>query len=239
MGVAYRLRFLHSSGSPALSRLFATSLTPIAVPASVCAFSGDYSAAVLDAGSGANYVWTIENGVVTSGQGTRTITFHAGSGGAVTLHVRVGVPGGGCVREQSASVSIDTSPDCPAAGGFFTLAPCRLADTRDAEGPSGGPALSSGASRAFPVAGSCGIPATARAVAANLTVITPTQPGFLTAYPAGKPIPTSSTLNFRAGSIRANNAILLLGPAGTVGVFCSLSAPGSVHLAIDVTGYFQ
>src|SRR5262245_26862379 len=51
---------------------------------------------------------------------------------------------------------------------FFTVDPCRVADTRSPDGPSGGPALPANSSRSFPVTGLCGIPTTAKAVAINL-----------------------------------------------------------------------
>lgn len=62
---------------------------------------------------------------------------------------------------------------------FYTVPPCRVADTRT------GPPLASGESRVFPVAGLCGIPPTARAVAVNLLSVAPTGAGNLTAWPAG------------------------------------------------------
>ena len=41
----------------------------------------------------------------------------------------------------------------PAAGGlnYYTVAPCRIADTRNAIGPFGGPAMNAGASRTFAI----------------------------------------------------------------------------------------
>src|SRR5206468_3279301 len=56
---------------------------------------------------------------------------------------------------------------------FFTVFPCRAFDTR-----SGSP-MTSGTVRTFALAGACGIPATARAVAANLTVVQPGSQGHL------------------------------------------------------------
>jgi VCBS repeat protein len=239
LGVAHRLLFLHSDGSKAFSRTFSTGVSPISAPTTVCPFSSGHSAAVLDAGAGAYYFWEIENGVITSGNGTRMITFHAGSSGLVTLHVRVGFPGQPCLHEQSTTVAIVASGVCPPPGGFLTLSPCRVVDTRDPEGPTGGPALSSGATRLFPIAGRCGIPATAKAVAVNLTVVGPSAAGFLTAFSAGAPRPGSSTINFRADAIRANNAILPLGAAGDLAIYCALGAPGSSHFLLDVSGYFE
>jgi hypothetical protein len=58
-------------------------------------------------------------------------------------------------------------------------------------------------------------------------------------FPAGTSIPGSSTINFRAGIVRANNAILPLGAAGDLGVACALAAPGSTHFLLDISGYFE
>ncbi|MEO8191128.1 MAG: FG-GAP-like repeat-containing protein [Acidobacteriota bacterium] len=45
------------------------------------------TASVPDAGPGASYLWTIQGGTITGGQGTRTITFTAGSAGSVVLSI--------------------------------------------------------------------------------------------------------------------------------------------------------
>lgn len=102
----------------------------------------------------------------------------------------------------------------------------------------GGPALSAGAIRVFGLGGTCGLPVTARAAAFNVTVTSPTNGGFLTAFPTGSALPVASTINFLAGQTRANNAVLALGAGGNLSVFCGLSS-GSVHFVIDVTGYFE
>lgn len=125
-----------------------------------------------------------------------------------------------------------------AATRFFTLAPCRLADTRGPAGPAGGPALQAGTTRTFVAAGACGVPATAAAVAINLTVTSPTAGGNLTVYPASSTLPGTSTLNFAVGATRANNAVVQLGPAGDLSVFCSMPS-GTAHAIVDVVGYFQ
>ncbi len=53
---------------------------------------------------------------------------------------------------------------------FYLLPPCRLLDTREANGPFGGPPLQANAVRVFPVVGRCGVPSEARALSANVTV---------------------------------------------------------------------
>jgi hypothetical protein len=122
--------------------------------------------------------------------------------------------------------------------GFYTLVPCRVADTRDAPGPYGGPALSGLTSRTFVLAGPCGIPPEADAVAINVTVTQPTALGHLTIYPLGVPLPVASTINYSAGQTRANNAIVPLGTNDSIVVF-SGQPSGTTHFLIDVVGYFR
>jgi hypothetical protein len=131
----------------------------------------------------------------------------------------------------------DVLPPPPLPAAFFTVTPCRLVDTRNAAGPSGGPALVAGAVRSFPVTGGvCGIPSTAIAVSVNLTVAQPAAQGYVTLYPgdaAGPPL--VSNINFVAGQTRANNAVILLATnGGTINV--KNGSAGSVHLVLDVNG---
>jgi hypothetical protein len=132
------------------------------------------------------------------------------------------------------------TPTPPAIAGtsFHTLTPCRIADTRNPAGPRGGPALAAGASRSFAVSGVCAIPSTAKAVAVNLTVVLPTTGGYLTVYPAGTSLPLASSINFRAGIVRANNAVLPLSAGGQITVFCGMPS-GSTNFLLDVTGWFE
>ena len=122
--------------------------------------------------------------------------------------------------------------------GFFGVSPCRLIDTREADGPLAGPVLRAGEIRTFTLVGTCGIPTTAKAVSINITVTSPTGPGYLTLFPAGTPLPTVSMINYAVGETRANNAVVVLGSAGSLSVLAGLSA-GSVHLILDVNGYFR
>ncbi|HSE62703.1 MAG TPA: VCBS repeat-containing protein [Thermoanaerobaculia bacterium] len=115
---------------------------------------------------------------------------------------------------------------------FFTLAPCRMVDTRISSTPLGPNALV-----VFGAAVRCGIPASARAVAVNVTVTEPTNFGFVRIYPDGFP-PVTSTINFRPGQTRANNAVLPLSKDGDLRVLSTLSS-GSVHVVLDAVGYFQ
>ena len=117
---------------------------------------------------------------------------------------------------------------------LHTVAPCRIVDTRGAEGP----ALSAGPDRTFEVAGRCGVPVSAGSAAVNVTAVQSGAAGDLRLYPAGMTVPLTSTINFRAGQTRANNAILALGSLGRFAVKTDLP-PGSVHLVVDVVGWLE
>jgi hypothetical protein len=126
-----------------------------------------------------------------------------------------------------------------AVSKFFTMTPCRVIDTRRVPGTYGGPALMAGASRTFVLASQCGLPATPRAVAINVTVTQPTTgPGRFTVYTGGSTLPATSTLNYNNGQTRSNNAVVPLGTAGDMTVFCGQGS-GTAHLVVDVVGYFQ
>jgi hypothetical protein len=85
------------------------------------------------------------------------------------------------------------------------------------------------------------VPADAAALLVNVTAVAPTEGGNLRLFPAGQPLPQASVLNFGAGRTRANNAVALTGPGGKVWVRCDMPAgsSGSVHLVLDLYGYFR
>ena len=131
-------------------------------------------------------------------------------------------------------------PAASSPGGtrFHPVTPCRLVDTRNATGPFGGPALGAGGTRSFPVADAgCGIPSDAAALALNVTVANPAVGGFVTLFPGNGAAPATSTVSFAPGKTRANNAIL--GLAGGVLSAMGRQDAGSVHLVVDVSGYFR
>jgi hypothetical protein len=140
---------------------------------------------------------------------------------------------------QGQSITLFVVHGTPPPGQFFTVTPCRVTDTRNAPGPSGGPALLAGASRTFPVAGLCGIPPGALAIAINVTVVNETQLGDLRLYPAGGSLPAASSINFAMNKVRANNQIIALGAGGQISVQCDMASAGTTDFLFDVTGYFQ
>ena len=126
----------------------------------------------------------------------------------------------------------------PVATVFYTVQPCRILDTRNPPGPFGGPSLVAGAVRTFVLTGQCGIPAGAKALSVNITVTQSQGAGFLTLYQSGILRPQTSTINYRAGQTRANNAIVSVGSGGELAVFTG-QAGGTADFILDVNGYFQ
>lgn len=106
-------------------------------------------------------------------------------------------------------------------------------DTRES-----GPALGPYERRVWTVTGRCGVPTGASALALNLTVVAPAAAGFLRLAP-GNGLTDSSALNFVPGRTRANLALALLATDGTGSVAVSNGSAGSVHVVLDVTGFFQ
>ncbi|HEV8611145.1 MAG TPA: hypothetical protein VGS98_13905, partial [Thermoanaerobaculia bacterium] len=176
--------------------------------------------------------WTSsEDGALGSGQLLEA--FLSPGSHVITL---TGADGDGLTATDTVALTVSGTP--PPAPGFYTVTPCRVADTRDAAGPWGGPPLAAGLPRTFAIGGRCGVSPSAKAVSFNFTVTQPTAFGHLTVYPEGSNPPLVSAMNFRAGQTRANNAILALGPGGVLTVV-SGQPSGTTHFIIDVNGYFE
>lgn len=122
---------------------------------------------------------------------------------------------------------------------YYTLTPCRVLDTRLAVGPLGGPPLAGFELRRFPFAGSCGIPADAVAVAANVSVVNATTAGALRVYRGDISTPNTTYLPISPGKIRSNNGIVALGADAQQLVAIQQDGSGSVDVIFDVSGYFK
>jgi hypothetical protein len=120
---------------------------------------------------------------------------------------------------------------------FHTVSPCRAFDSRDAA-PGGPAAVAANAHFEAQVAGRCGVPVSARSVALNVTVTGATEAGHVTLFPAGRVPPPTSTINHPAGTTRASQAVVGVGDGGRV-VVRAIQGSGSVHVILDVSGYFE
>ena len=152
----------------------------------------------------------------------------AGTGGAVSFYAS---------NATDLVVDINGYFAAPGSGlNFYTATPCRLADTRTAAGPFGGPSAGAGTTRTFPLSsGSCGLPGypTAQAYSLNMTVVPQGALGYLTAWPAGGTQPYVSTLNADNGQVAANAAIVPTNN-GSINVYVT----NTTDVVIDTNGFF-
>jgi hypothetical protein len=121
---------------------------------------------------------------------------------------------------------------------FYSLTPCRVADTRAGEGLSGSfgpPVLSANTTRSIPLpVGRCSIPSNVKAYSLNITVV-PREPlSYLTVYPTGQTRPLVSTLNSPQGVIVANAAVVPAGINGSIDIFVT----NTTDVIVDINGYF-
>jgi sugar lactone lactonase YvrE len=126
-------------------------------------------------------------------------------------------------------------PENLGALSFYPVTPCRVADTRNADGPFGGPEMEAGETRSFAIpASGCPVPSTAAAYSVNVTVVPDGALSYLTAWPAGSSQPLVSTLNSFDGSVVANAAIVPAGTSGAISIFVTQPT----HVILDINGYF-
>ena len=121
-------------------------------------------------------------------------------------------------------------------GSYSAVAPARVLDTRNGTGAPRGAVGPSGLLQ-LQVTGRGGLPATGvAAVVLNVTVVTPTAAGYLTAYPNGTERPTVSNLNFVRAQTVPNLVVVPVGADGKVALFNG--SGGSTQVVADVAGYY-
>lgn len=162
------------------------------------------------------------------------VVVNAGIDGKVSLHNGSSAP-----VDVVADVAGWTDPS--GTGSVNTITPQRILDTRGGENgfPLGTTRIAPVAKRGtldVKVTGVGGVPATGvTAVVVNLTVTSPTAPGFLTAYPSNESLPVVSNLNFVAGQTIPNLAVVKVGPDGIVKIYNG--SDGTAHVIADVSGW--
>ncbi len=117
-----------------------------------------------------------------------------------------------------------------AAGGLslYTLAPCRVLDTRLTTGAF------TGTLTVNSLVSSCGVPSLAQALVLNATVVPQDSSlGYLTLWPNGQPRPLASTLNAPDGTVTSNVAV-----TPTTNGFVNAFASNSTQLLMDASSYF-
>jgi len=168
-----------------------------------------------------------------------------GVGQTIPNLVTVKLGTGGKVSFATAAGAVDLVADVVGfydegeAGSLFNgITPVRLLDSRTGNGGWDGP-LAAGTPRDLAVrqpGRATGVPATATAVIANVTVTEGTADSFLSVWPSGVAQPAVSNLNFATGQTVPNLAIVKIGDNGAIRL---ANAVGSAHVVVDVVGYFD
>ena len=128
------------------------------------------------------------------------------------------------------------------AASYVAITPCRLLDTRTGSDNVGARATPLNADETYTAAvhgtnGNCTIPADAVGVVLNVTIDNPTTASYLTVFPADKPLPLSSNLNWIPNQPPTPNAVTAtLSAAGAVSFY---NHTGMVDVLADVMGYYK
>ncbi len=155
--------------------------------------------------------------------------------------------------------TVEAIGDTLGSGGeFHRIEPDRIFDSREPApldfAPFGRKPMTVGAASQtidIPTVGQGGLPGfvdsngdrqddNVLAVVVNITVINPTHVGYLRAFGTGAVEGTTSVVNFAAGEVRANTAVLRPGVDGKISLrIASPTAPGLSDVAVDVLGWFS
>jgi hypothetical protein len=129
--------------------------------------------------------------------------------------------------------------DGTGAGDLYTgITPSRLLDSRTSTGGWSAP-LVAGTPRDLVVrqpTRADGVPATATAVIANVTVTGATAGSFVKVWPSGVAPPNVSNINFAAGQTIPNLVIVRIGTGNSIRFS---NANGNVNVLVDIVGYFD
>jgi hypothetical protein len=179
------------------------------------------------------------------------VTATVGQGGAVSIYNALGTVN--VVADVEGYFEPEPSSDV--TGEFHPIAPVRVCDTRRT---SATPACrAAGAVAQTPLivnvtgTGGDAIPRTgAEAAVLNLTGVAGTKPTLLSVFPTSSSgtcaynashAPPFSTLNLKAGEVRANRVMVQLGPQASGGAdtsICVYNAVGTINVILDANGWF-
>jgi len=229
---------------PELARLTCNGVT---IPASAQVIVGNATAVNTQTGAGDGFITLYPNGVArptasnlnyAPGQIVpNAFTAGLGSDGVFNIYASSGTH---FIVDITGYYS-DQSSDINGTGLLYSalVSPVRLLDTRPGQPACDAPGipLADGATRAETARLTCGIPAAARVVVGNATVVN-TAPdaasGFITLYPSGPPQPVVSNLNYTPGQVVPNAFTVGLGDDGAFNIY----AQAGTHFVADITGHF-
>ena len=177
---------------------------------------------------------------------TRTSNLNFTPGETVANLVLAPVGAGGTIRFWNANPAgmhviadvagwFDTGASVTSSGGlrFTGISPARLLDTRTVGDAN--ERFSPGDDRALLVAGVGNVPSNAQSVVVNITSVSPTKIGFVTAYPDGTTRPNASNVNVNPNITRSNLAVVKVGANGKIRL---AALESDMDLIVDVMGYY-
>jgi hypothetical protein len=119
---------------------------------------------------------------------------------------------------------------------YVPITPLRVLDSRVNVGTTG--SFLANSAKSFQVTGVGTIPADAIAITGNVTIIGQQAAGYVSVTTTPTNTPTSSSINFPLGDVRANNVTAPLSSAGQLSAVYKAATGKRTHIAFDVTGYF-
>ncbi len=157
------------------------------------------------------------------------LNFGAGQTIANSVLGRIGASGTICVYTSAAAgLLVDVNGGVTVGPSFAAVDPVRLYDSRTSGVPTPG-----GTRTAIQITGRGGVPAGATTALLNVTAAEARDPGYLTVYPCGTPLPDASNLNVAGGDTIPNAVIAKLSPDGKVCVYTY----GATGIIVDVAGF--
>lgn len=144
------------------------------------------------------------------------------------------IDGDACITTSALTdLVVDVAGYVPAGSPMVPLdEPQRFLDTREGVGAPR-VRVTSGQVLAVPIAGTRGVPADATTVVFNTTVVAPSGPGFVTVFPCGQPVPSTSSVNVVGGDVVPNLTVAGVGTGGAVCFYSTVAA----DLVADVAAY--
>ncbi|MCL5447107.1 MAG: IPT/TIG domain-containing protein [Actinobacteria bacterium] len=179
------------------------------------------------------------------------VNFRKGTASANSVIVETAGTGKICIfnsADAPTNVVVDINGYFSSSGDAFTpSSPVRICDTRAlsisdvASGVTGHCANSGTALQpasgpiAVQVTGIAGIPSSAKAVVANVTVTNTAGAGYLRTWAAGETQPSTSNINWASGETMPNMVTVTLSASGAINVYTS----ADVNIIIDVVGWYS
>jgi PKD repeat protein len=120
---------------------------------------------------------------------------------------------------------------------FVPVPPARLVDTRIGKGVSG--ALVHATPGTWSTTGHDGVATDAAAIVGNATIVGQTKAGYVAITPDPQTMPTSSTINFPLGDIRANGFTVKVSATDKASATYMATIDAKTHLVVDVMGYYR